>query len=61
MKYAYSPTTNKSFIELIRNNYKSKTLLNFLECLNRIKISSNRQFDELRQTMRMTIIDLIEN
>jgi len=61
IKYSYSPTTNRSFIELIKNNYRSKKLLELLECLNKINFGSEKAFLEIRRTMRMTIIDLLEN
>ena len=61
IKYSYSPTTNRSFMELIKNNYRSKKLLELLECLNQINFGSEKRFLEIQRTMRMTIIDLLEN
>lgn len=62
LKYTYSPPTNRSFVALIRSTYRSRDFLDALGCLQRWDPSRRGVgMEEMRRTMRMSIIDLLEN
>ena len=61
IKYSYSDANNNSFIKLISANYRSNALKEFISCVNENKISHDKRYTDLQRTMRMSIIDLIEN
>jgi hypothetical protein len=61
IRYSYSYANNASFIDLISRTYRSDSFKSFIACVNANEIWSNRNYRELQKTMRMSIIDLIEN
>ena len=61
IKYSYSDATNISFINLIAKTYRSESFKKFIACVHASELSSNESYRKLRKTMRMSIIDLIEN
>ena len=61
IKYSYSDLNNQSFINLIADNYRSSDFKEFIRCIKSSKLLQGRIHTELQKTLRMTIIDLIEN
>ena len=61
IKYSYSELNNQSFINLIADNYRSNEFKEFINCIKTSKLMQERTYTEVQKTLRMTIIDLIEN
>ena len=61
IKYTYSDVNNQSFINLIAANYRSNRFKEFVSCIKATSLLDGKKQTELQRTLRMTIIDLIEN
>ena len=61
IKYSYSYANNSSFVGLISDVYRSDSFRSFLACIDANELSDRNGYNELVKTMRMSIIDLIEN
>ena len=65
LRYAYSPVTNRSFVDFIRKRYNSKNFLNAVSCFKTLSYNNTNNntnnSEELYGTMRMTVVDLLEN
>ena len=61
IKYTYSDVNNQSFINLIADNYRSNRFKEFVSCIKATSLLDGKKQTELQRTLRMTIIDLIEN